>query len=68
MLNYSMPAILGPVGAAEEEPGDAGDDEFDKDASSGAPNVSSGGVAEPRSGAQATATYYAAVQVRLNSE
>lgn len=60
MLTYSLPAILGPVGAAEENPLDSDDEESEKDEHDGL----SGGVdAEPKSGAQATATYYAAVQV-----
>lgn len=63
MLSYSLPAILGPVGAAEEGPGD--------DADQGSMKEDEGAVVahegqpvdeEPRSGAQATATYYAAVQ------
>eukprot|EP00903_Cladosiphon_okamuranus_P008054 g7768.t1 len=56
MLTYSLPAILGPVGAAEESPLDTDDEESDKE---GGLN---GAGAEPKSGAQATATYYAAVQ------
>lgn len=59
MLTYSLPAILGPVGAAEELATDADESEHvgmeDKELGVGG--------AEPRSGAQATATYYAAVQV-----
>lgn len=59
MLTYSLPAILGPVGAAEELATDA--DEFGH---TGVGEKEIGGAgAEPRSGAQATATYYAAVQV-----
>lgn len=69
MLTYSLVALLGPVGAGEEEVVDADDEqEFDKELGGG---VASGGdksfaaaAAAPRSGAQATATYYAAVQVR----
>lgn len=62
MLTYSLPAILGPVGAAEESPLET-DDESEKDSQDGL-----GGVdAEPKSGAQATATYYAAVQVHTKS-
>lgn len=57
MLTYSLPAILGPVGAAEDDPADLEDRDFDKDTNDGADD-------EHRSGAQATATYYAAVQVR----
>lgn len=57
MLTYSLPAILGPVGAAEESPLET-DDESEKDSNDGL-----GVDAEPKSGAQATATYYAAVQV-----
>lgn len=57
MLTYSLPAILGPVGAAEENPLET-DDESEKDSNDGL-----GVDAEPKSGAQATATYYAAVQV-----
>lgn len=60
MLTYSLPAILGPVGAAEEHPTDEDDDESDKDAPD---HGLAGADAEPKSGAQATATYYAAVQV-----
>ncbi|CAM9317037.1 unnamed protein product, partial [Laminaria digitata] len=56
MLTYSLPAILGPVGAAEESPSDA-HEEDEKEGRS-----FSVAEAEPRSGAQATATYYAAVQ------
>lgn len=55
MLTYSLPAILGPVGAGEEE---ALEDE-----AAGSSGVDRDVAAEPRSGAQATATYYAAVQV-----
>ena len=58
MLTYSLPAILGPVGAAEENPSDA-HEEDEKEGRS-----FSIAEPEPRSGAQATATYYAAVQVR----
>ncbi|CAM9212486.1 unnamed protein product, partial [Ectocarpus sp. 12 AP-2014] len=59
MLTYSLPAILGPVGAAEENPLDSDDEGSEKDEHDGL----SGGIdAEPKSGAQATATYYAAVQ------
>lgn len=59
MLTYSLPAILGPVGAAEELATDV--DEFGH---AGVGEKEMGGAgAEPRSGAQATATYYAAVQV-----
>lgn len=59
MLTYSLPAILGPVGAAEESPLDTDDEESEKE-------DDGGGVdgAGQKSGAQATATYYAAVQVR----
>lgn len=56
MLTYSLPAILGPVGAAEESPSDANEEDEKESRFSVA-------EAEPRSGAQATATYYAAVQV-----
>lgn len=61
MLTYSLPAMLGPVGAAEDAHGDAEDQELDKEVREGASS------AEPKSGAQATATYYAAVQVRHKS-
>lgn len=59
MLTYSLPAILGPVGAAEESPLDTDDEDSEKDVDGGL----SGAGPEPKSGAQATATYYAAVQV-----
>ena len=59
MLTYSLPAILGPVGAAEESPLDTDDEGSEKDVDGGL----SGAGPEPKSGAQATATYYAAVQV-----
>lgn len=59
MLTYSLPAILGPVGAAEESPLDTDDEGSEKDGG----GLSGAAGAEPKSGAQATATYYAAVQV-----
>lgn len=59
MLTYSLPAILGPVGAGEDEALDDDEQDFDKRGTGG----TAGEAAEPRSGAQATATYYAAVQV-----
>lgn len=62
MLTYSLPAILGPVGAAEESPLDTDDEASEKDAAQDGSGMS-GMDAEPKSGAQATATYYAAVQV-----
>eukprot|EP00752_Nemacystus_decipiens_P001840 g1774.t1 len=61
MLTYSLPAILGPVGAAEESPLDTDDEGSEKDTQD-ADGGPSGAGAEPKSGAQATATYYAAVQ------
>ena len=67
MLNYSLPAILGPVGAAEDGPGDADDHELGING----PIVghdSSGVDVVPKSGAQATATYYAAVQVSVGNK
>lgn len=64
MLTYSLPAILGPVGAAEEGPADSDDQDFDHDGPDR--ETEADGDGETRSGgAQATATYYAAVQVRL---
>lgn len=69
MLTYSLPAILGPVGAGEEEVLDDDDDEQGLGDNAGGVSGQGGDngvhrVGEPpRSGAQATATYYAAVQV-----
>lgn len=65
MLTYSLPAILGPVGAAEESPLDLDTDDEGEGESSDKEAELSGAGAEPKSGAQATATYYAAVQVLL---
>lgn len=69
MLTYSLVALLGPVGAGEEEAAfndeDDEDRQFEKELGGGEKMAASAGrAAEPRSGAQATATYYAAVQVR----
>lgn len=63
MLTYSLPAILGPVGAAEESPLDTDDEGSEKDHDDAQDGGLGGAGAEPKSGAQATATYYAAVQV-----
>lgn len=70
LLTYSLVAILGPVGAGEEEVeadvADEDDHEFEKEleGEGGGGNKPVGGkTANTRSGAQATATYYAAVQV-----
>lgn len=68
MLTYSLPAILGPVGSGEEEAHDDDEHDLERKMAGGAALTGDGAEApaEPRSGAQATATYYAAVQVKLD--